>query len=417
MRYFFPRPRSTGIFILLITLLGFTAGYIRNELALTLVGTLFLTVSAYCFAGIFVLAGIHRKRALAVSARIVTKSVSTGKTGEVLFSPGPLETRGNGKFFRLPGILIRYEITLKTKDGRSISHIFDPDFLTNGFSSFNVPERGAYYSAYDEFILSDILGFFRLAFPISQDGSPRLLASPAAAEEAIPVILRSGGTEQRSDPHFLRTDDLIDHRPYIPGDDPRRINWKLYGHAGDLFVREGEPEPPPHSKLLIMVDTQTDRTLFDTEAGRRAVDTLCENALAAALENAGQGMDIFIGYTGGTIREGPPAELAAALAYPAALPFSGPEELPQSPEDRGILILALPRNSAESSALDRFLKKRGSHQKVDLVFLYREDKPKGKVRPGKKIPFGGENRLTGAAETCAALYRQKGGVHVRCARL
>jgi uncharacterized protein (DUF58 family) len=378
--------------------LGFAGGALRNELALTLAGAVFLAVLAYCFAAAAFLSGIHRKKVPALSVRMPAKNISAGKRGELVFSRN---TPGKGRFFRLPGMLIRYAVNLETRDGRRICHLFDPDTLKDGGDFFAVPERGAYYSRNDEFLIFDMLGFFRVSFPVPQDRGPRLLALPAAAAEAIPVYIRAGGDEQRRESTYLRTDNLIDHRPYIPGDDPRRINWKLYSHGGELFVREGEPEPPPHSKLTILVDAQVDGGLYSPEAGRRGVDLLCENALAAALEYSGLGMEVCIGYTGGDIRSGSPAELTEALAYPAAMAITGTEELPLSPaefagEDQGFLILALPRTLAgESTALDRLLKKQGTKQGVDLVFLYDQD------------------HLEGAAETCVQIYGQKGGVHAR----
>jgi hypothetical protein len=236
------------------------------------------------------------------------------------------------------------------------------------------------------------LGFFRASYHIVQDNAPRLLVSPLPSETKLPIKTLSGGTEQRQDYHYIKTDDLIDHRPYVPGDDPRRINWKLYGHAGDLFVREGEPEPPPHSRLLILIDTQADKGLYTAEAARQAADKLCENAMEAVLDYSERGMDILIGYTGGNILGGAKGELAAALAYPAALPLSDAADLPPSPEDHGILILALPRSDASSSALDRFLKKKPESQRIALMFIYQD---------------GG---LASHAETSANFYRRYRGV-------
>jgi uncharacterized protein (DUF58 family) len=391
-----------GVCIFLIALLGFAGGGLRNELVLTLVGAVFMAPLVYCFAALGFLSRIHRKKVPALSVRMAAKNISAGTRGECSLSrTGP----GQRGFFRLPGMLIRYAVNLETRDGRRIRHLFDPDTLKGGASSFAVPLRGAYYGGGDELLILDMLGFFRVSFSVPQDRGPRLLALPGAAAEPIPVYIRSGGDEQRRENNFLRTDNLIDHRPYIPGDDPRRINWKLYSHGGDLFVREGEPEPPPHSKLTILVDTQTDGGLYGPDAGRRGVDLLCENALAAALEYTGRGMEVSVGYTGGELRGGPQAELAEALAYPAAAAITGAEDLPLSPaefsgEDRGFLILALPRTvggnaAGEATALDRLLKKRGNRQTVDLVFLYDTD------------------HLDGAAETCVHIYGQKGGVHAR----
>ena len=107
-----------------------------------------------------------------------------------------------------------------------------------------------------------------------------------------------------------------------------------------------------------------------------------------------------------------PGNVTAALAWPAALPWSPAAELPAASEDRGVLILALPRAAAESSALDRFLQGRSGRgagrngpRTVELVFLY------GKGSAGGGAAHTGE--LASAAETCAAMYNRRPGVSAR----
>jgi hypothetical protein len=237
----------------------------------------------------------------------------------------------------------------------------------------------------------------------------------------------------------------VDHRPYIPGDDPRRINWKLYSHgpSNSLFIREGETEPPPRSRLLILVDTETDAQLYRPAAGRQAVDLLCTQALTMALDLAGRGMDVLIGCTGGEVRGGDAAELEEALAWPAALPgpfpaFPVPERegrkrkgrkrpgqdrgkrraadpgLPELPlaADRGTCILALPRTTGGTSALDRFLGRRAGGEAAsppcDIIFLYPET---GRPEDGPASPR--ETGLREAAETCARLYGSRNALRAQ----
>jgi hypothetical protein len=207
----------------------------------------------------------------------------------------------------------------------------------------------------------------------------------------------------------------------VPGDDPRRINWKLYSHGGELFVREGEREPPPHANIILLIDTQFDPPLYSGEAARRGVDLLCENALAVSLALAGSGadsgMDVLIGFTGQGGSAGPEFRLGhnsglSALAWPAAMPLRTDAELPAAPEYRGVLVFALPRASAESSALDRFLRDhaarnagRNKTRIVELVFLYGSDAESG--------GSGAYGERAAAAETCAALYNHRPGVRAR----
>jgi hypothetical protein len=278
-------------------------------------------------------------------------------------------------------------------------------------------KRGAYFSDYDEFAVFDILGFFRFAFRIPAEAGARLLVSPHAAVEPVPIRAQGGVSDRQDTPVFERTDNLIDHRPYVPGDDPRRINWKLYGHGGELFIREGEREPPPHSNLIILIDTQYD-ALYTLKSARYAVDLLCENALAIAAD--GKERDIQIGFTGQSENAGKtlsPAELGFFLARPWAIPAALPAkarklkpvsvDLPSVPDDRGILILAMPKIYAQSSALDRFLSN-NANRAMELIFIYGADENENSAVFAQRAV---------AAETCVALYNKRPGVRARAVGL
>jgi hypothetical protein len=413
------RLSALGFFLLVITAAVLCAGNLRQELALTLVGTILLSVLIYCLVMGFAAALVCRKGALGIQVQISPRSITAGEETAVVCRPG-------ARFFRIPGILIRYRLCLETKDGRRVEHIFDPGLPNLPLS---IPLRGAYCSTADEFSVFDAFGIFGFFRPLYRGDEVRVLAEPRPAEEAVPVRPRSGGREQHSGPHYLRSDELIDHRPYIPGDDPRRINWKLYSHgpSNSLFIREGETQPPPRSRLLILVDTETDTQLYNAAAGRQAVDLLCTQALTMALDLGRRGMDVLTGCTGGEIRGGDAAELGEAMAWPAARPIPGPRNgparkerkgrgklLPQdspAPElpaaDRGTCILALPRTGGGTGALDRFLSRRSAgggteggaaSPPCDIIFVYPED---ASLR---------EASLREAAETCARIYGARNGV-------
>jgi hypothetical protein len=429
-----PRPRLSpcGFFLLIIIAAAFGAGNWRQELALSLVGAVCLSVWMYCLILGLVIAMIHRKKARSIRIRLVPRAIAAGGVVEIVC---PEE-----RFFRIPGILARCRVRMETRDGRRVEHTFDPG-IPGG--RFDIPGRGAYYAGRDELAIFDAFGIFDFSWAlpaeaVSPEGAAgggilppgglegaRVLASPRPAEEPLALRPRTGGREQHSGPHYRRTDDLIDHRPYIPGDDPRRINWKLYSHgpANSLFVREGETEPPPRARLLILADTEADPGLFSPQAAREAVDLLCEQVLAISLDLSGRGMEVLTGYTGGALRGGDPAELARAMAWPAALPLPAGERRAlergrgpgsarrgsakkssarpgsgQAPElpaaEGGTCILALPRTTGgqDSGALDRFLSRRaGNALPCDIIFLY-------------------TGELREEAETCARIYGARNAV-------
>jgi uncharacterized protein (DUF58 family) len=96
----------------------------------------------------------------------------------------------------------------------------------------------------------------------------------------IPPAPPSPATERRSTselPEFLggRSDEFHALRPYVPGDDIRRISWPSSARHDDLIVREDEA--PTQNHLTVLLDNVA---LSDTEA----LDKGC--TVAASLVNA-----------------------------------------------------------------------------------------------------------------------------------
>ncbi|MCL2044191.1 MAG: DUF58 domain-containing protein [Treponema sp.] len=405
-------PQTMGIFVLFIIVLAFTVGLVRQELALALAGAAFLLPWTYCLVMTLFLALLHSRRVRRVTIRISPREITAGEFTEAFYTEGETAAPA-GKIIQLPGILVRCRLILATADGRYIRYDFNP--ADPHPHLIEAKKRGAYFSVRDEFAVFDILGFFRFAYRLtasnlttsktakmSPDEVVRLLVSPHPAEETPDVNARAGDTQFTPETSFQRTDNFVDNRPYVPGDDPRRINWKLYSHGSGLFVREAEREPPPHSNVVILIDNEYDPMLFSIAAARRGIDALCENALAVAIACAESGMNVLIGYIGceqvvGNFTGVSPAkELASALARPAARSLSFDNIFPPVPAGLGILVLALPRVSAETSALDRFLKGKTINQTIDVLLICDND----------------STQLT-AAETCAAMYNRRAGVKAR----
>jgi len=179
----------------------------------------------------------------------------------------------------------------------------------------------------------------------------------------------------------------------VPGDDPRRINWKLFSHGGELFVRQGEREPPAHSNITILIDTQFD-SLYTLKSAREEVDILCENSLAI-INSFEKGRNIQIGYTGQTKNDSlTQAEPGYFLAYPAAMPTDVSATLPTVSEERAVVILAMPRTSTSDTALEKFLSV-SQNRAIELVFIY---------SVGENERRAAEKRE--AAQTCAVMYNR-----------
>ncbi|MDR0301439.1 MAG: DUF58 domain-containing protein [Treponema sp.] len=401
-------PRTMGVFILLIIILSFTAGTIRREPVLSLTGAVILAIWTYCLVMTLLLALFHRRRAKNIFIRLEPERiVCAGWTNAAYQEKNDIPFGKN--IFQLPGILVRCRVLLNTKDGRRVTYDFKPENKTGvQQNTFQIKKRGAYFSVFDEFAVFDILGFFRFAYRISaavSDGSgARLLASPNAAAEQVFVKARGGEANRQDALTLERTDYLIDHRPYVPGDDPRRINWKLYSHGGELIVRQGEREPPPFSNMTILIDTQYDALYAANNFAAEAVDSLCENALSI-INNAGKETNIQIGVTGyneKSVPALPQAEPGFFLAYPAAMPAKTVAALPPVTEDRGIIILALPRIDTGHSALDKFLTD-NANRSIELIFIYGAGKNESALY----------EKYAAAALMCARFYNTRPGVRAQ----
>jgi len=438
-------PRAMGICVFGVLVLAFIAGIAGREIGLVLAGAVFSTIWAYCLVMTLLLALVHGRRTRRASIQVSPTETTAGTFAEAFYGEGENRAEARG-IFQLPGILVRCRLILTTKDGRRIWHDFSP--AKPGPHPFEVRKRGAYFSSHDEFAVFDILGFFRFAFRLATETAQasdsgvvgdksgvRLLAKPRPAGDSPSVNARSGDSSLKPELSLQRSDILIDHRPYVPGDDPRRINWKLYGHGGSLFVREGEREPPPHANLAILIDDEYDPVLYGKSQARRAIDLLCENALAAAIACTEAGMNVFVGSLEGTISGGTSnplsPELASSLAWPAARPMRKPEAGLQSrraspiPCDCGILVFALPRSCTET-ALDRFLKAAsgpgtGARTKaVDLLFVcHRERTAKDDAETGEtgEVVSVMEGERLSSAELCVSMFNQRPGIRARIVRV
>ncbi len=59
----------------------------------------------------------------------------------------------------------------------------------------------------------------------------------------------------------LRNGDFSESRPYVPGDDPRRIHWKMLARHGEIFVKEGHPAPSLSPEVLLIWEGRSFRSL------------------------------------------------------------------------------------------------------------------------------------------------------------
>lgn len=63
-------------------------------------------------------------------------------------------------------------------------------------------------------------------------------------------------------PYLGLSTDFAEHRPYMPGDDIRRIDWRVYGRTDRFYVKEFEADT--NANLLVLLDVSRSMDYGDT---------------------------------------------------------------------------------------------------------------------------------------------------------
>ena len=114
--------------------------------------------------------------------------------------------------------------------------------------------RGRYFYKRLYLNIRDFAGFFASAYTQPPCLSvPYIVVQPALPpQKTVFPDLRSRAVNDL--PSQERTHELYESRPYFPGDDPRKIHWKLYAHTNTLSIKLGAFEPPPIKRLTIYIE-------------------------------------------------------------------------------------------------------------------------------------------------------------------
>jgi uncharacterized protein (DUF58 family) len=102
----------------------------------------------------------------------------------------------------------------------------------------------------------DELGFFRFEGSVAVDRVLRVYPRPETLRHAVPAAETQifGGNELSREAGDGT--EFADTRPYVAGDRPRRINWRLSTRTGSLHINEMHPER--NSDVVIFLDLFTD---------------------------------------------------------------------------------------------------------------------------------------------------------------
>ena len=130
-----------------------------------------------------------------------------------------------------------------------------------------------------------------------RDSAVRIL--PRTRE--MSVLLDMHGLGEDILPEYIdreRGGEFVDVRPYVPGDDINRLNWNMYAHTGELFLRIPEELPPPLRAVVVIVDTvQTTNGHLDQviETALGLAEALRNNSHQVLMAFISEGVPVTVG--------------------------------------------------------------------------------------------------------------------------
>jgi uncharacterized protein (DUF58 family) len=101
---------------------------------------------------------------------------------------------------------------------------------------------------------------------------PPLLLSPAELERFGNLLLFARATVEghfsgkHKSPFRGSSVEFTDYKEYVPGDDPKRIDWRSYGRSRRLFVRQFEAETDMVIYLLVDISASMDYAMTDRQS-------------------------------------------------------------------------------------------------------------------------------------------------------
>ena len=277
-----------GFVFFLLSILILIAGMMRMELAAILFGSAIILLTLYCLSANRIMRSILRRH-----FQKTADAVDFTVPREGVFPRNAVWAQIGADLprFSLPGIKVAIEIALEWPGRRALRLETDLHSGSNRSSLEFLPKyRGCYCSREALVVVRDVLGLTRLTLPQPLAESLRVYPSVRPESSGRLPRLEGGGRENRR-AEQRRSEQLLEVRKYFPGDDIRKVHWKVFAHTSELFLRIGEEIPPPVSRFLVILDpAPTPAVPAPVEADY--LDTLVEHCAAAVLEVLGRGYQV-----------------------------------------------------------------------------------------------------------------------------
>ncbi len=182
--------------------------------------------------------------------------------------------------------------------------------------TFQAPHRGVYQGGAAVLEAHDVLGLTAHRLAIPRKDTLVVYPEIVPARELVGLVEQSEQAAPDSR-RRRRSEELLEARKYYPGDDVRRLNWKVFAHTDELFLRIGEEVPPPESRILFVLDT-TANPLVPRSLQADYLDFLVRSCASVMTHLVRRGLEVTLSRPGERecrpFGSGSEAGLLAALA-------------------------------------------------------------------------------------------------------
>jgi len=278
------RPTAAGLAFFLLPPLLLYRGFSQTGIPALIAGI--GLPSLVILSLLFLLSGIHGVKIIARSPELRGSAVP--ETGIIGF-PLLLKTDPRRGGF-LPGN--KLSVHWKMHFGPFRYHTAAPLPVKGTGSALLIPPRRGGWQGRSFLRSEDPFGFFHFDY---QCGSEyRISVPPAVVQNDVSEIRGRPAADAAAAPRLKEdTEERLERRSYIPGDDPRRLDWKVFARTGEMFVRVGEEVVPDRGRVWLMVVSDDFRG-FRKGIQVNRLDALLEAASALVRQLEKGNMDIRV---------------------------------------------------------------------------------------------------------------------------
>ena len=230
---------------------------------------------------VFLIFGIYSVNKV---ARRAARSAGVLPDSAVIGFPQVLKVDPPGRGF-LPGIRLSWHWDLRFGPFRY--HTAAPLPVKAAGSALLVLPRRGEWAGRSFLRAGDPFGFFHFDYPL-EEGECISVPPPVSAIDVSEIPGRPAASAAAAPRLKEDAEERLERRSYVPGDDPRRLDWNVYARTGEMLVRVGEEVVPDRGRLWLLVVSPVVRRFRKTQVYRLDVCLEASAALVRRMEAENQ---------------------------------------------------------------------------------------------------------------------------------